>query len=159
VAPGVLDARRCLAHLVQASGSFPVEFRAALGDRLYGCDDCQDVCPENKASERRDPPRPAAPDDEPWVAVLELLGASDDELLGRYGRWYIPRREPRYLRRNALIVLGNIGDGRADAVESALRDALESTDAMLREHAAWAAARLGRVDLIEEGRLPAAARP
>src|SRR5207237_9752457 len=49
VAPGVLDARRCLAHLVQAPGSFPVELRAALGDRLYGCDDCQDACPEDQA--------------------------------------------------------------------------------------------------------------
>src|SRR5205807_8136934 len=50
VAPGVLDARRCLAHLVQAPGAFPVEFREALGDRLYGCDDCQEVCPPNRAA-------------------------------------------------------------------------------------------------------------
>ncbi len=47
VAPGVLDARRCLAWLVQAPGVFPVEHRVALGDRLYGCDDCQEVCPVN----------------------------------------------------------------------------------------------------------------
>jgi epoxyqueuosine reductase len=157
VAPGVLDARRCLAHLVQAPGSFPVEFRAALGDRLYGCDDCQDACPENKAAERRDVPPPPAADDEPWVAVLSVLAASDHELLARYGRWYIPRRDPRYLRRNALVVLGNIGDGRDAAVVSALRAALGGSDAMLREHAAWAAARLGRDDLVQERRVPAAA--
>jgi epoxyqueuosine reductase len=153
----VLDARRCLAHLVQAPGSFPVELRAALGDRLYGCDDCQDACPENKAAERRDAPPPPEAGDEPWVAVLSLLDASDDELLDRYGRWYIPRREPRYLRRNALVVLGNIGDGRDPAVVSALRDALAGGDATLREHAAWAATRLGRDDLVEEPRLPATA--
>lgn len=157
VSPGVLDARRCLAHLVQAPGSFPVELRAALGDRLYGCDDCQDACPENKAAERRDSPPPPAAGDEPWVAVLSLLAASDDELLARYGRWYIPRRDPRYLRRNALVVLGNIGDGRDAAVVSALRAALGGSDALLREHAAWAATRLGRHDLVEEGRVPAAA--
>ena len=52
VAPGVLDARRCLAWLVQAPGVFPLEYRAALGDRLYGCDDCQEVCPENAAAVR-----------------------------------------------------------------------------------------------------------
>ena len=140
---------------MQAPGAFPVEFRAALGDRLYGCDDCQDVCPENKAAERRVPPPPPAVDDEPWVAVLSLLAASDDELLARYGRWYIPRRDPRYLRRNALVVLGNIGDGRNAAVVSALQAALTGSDAMLREHAAWAAARLDRDDLVEEARLPA----
>src|SRR4051794_6172119 len=48
VAPGVVDARRCLAWLLQADGPFPVEFRAALGDRIYGCDDCQEVCPPNR---------------------------------------------------------------------------------------------------------------
>jgi epoxyqueuosine reductase len=157
VAPGVLDARRCLAHLVQAPGSFPVELRAALGDRLYGCDDCQDVCPENKAAERRHPPPPLSAGDEPWVAVLSVLHASDEELLHRYGRWYIPRRDPRYLRRNALVVLGNIGDGHDPEVVSVLRAALRRDDPLLREHAAWAAERLGRGDLIEEWPVPAAA--
>jgi epoxyqueuosine reductase len=53
VAPGVVDARRCLAWLVEAPGSFPVEFREALGDRIYGCDDCQEVCPPNRVVDRR----------------------------------------------------------------------------------------------------------
>ena len=52
VAPGVVDARRCLAWLVQQPGSFPVEYREALGDRIYGCDDCQEVCPPNRRAER-----------------------------------------------------------------------------------------------------------
>ena len=82
------------------------------------------------------------------MPVLELLAASDDELLARHGRWYIPRRQPRYLRRNALVVLGNVGDGADPAVESALRRALADPDPMLRSHAAWAAERLGRSDLI-----------
>ncbi len=56
VAPGVIDARRCLAWLVQATGEFPVEHREALGDRIYGCDDCQDVCPVNRRSAARRPP-------------------------------------------------------------------------------------------------------
>ncbi|HEY2332429.1 MAG TPA: tRNA epoxyqueuosine(34) reductase QueG, partial [Acidimicrobiales bacterium] len=59
VAPGVVDARRCLAWLVQAAGPFPVEHRAALGDRIYGCDDCQEVCPPNRAADRH---RPVPPD-------------------------------------------------------------------------------------------------
>jgi len=148
VAPGVLDARRCLAHLLQAPGDFPVEFREALGDRLYGCDDCQEACPPNRLEDRRRPPAPAAVDDEAWVPVLAVLAASDDELLSRHGRWYIPKRQPRYLRRNALVVLGNIGDGADPDVVAALRRALADPDPMLRSHAAWAAERLGRADLL-----------
>lgn len=145
VAPGVLDARRCLAWLVQAPGVFPVEHRAALGDRIYGCDDCQDVCPPNrlpaKAAGRLD-------DGEATVDLLWVLGADDDELLDRLGRWYIPHRDPRYLRRNALVALGNSGIGDDDAVEDALRRHLAFGDAMIQAHAVWAAARLGRHDLL-----------
>ena len=148
VAPGVLDARRCLAALVQAPGPFPVEFRAALGDRLYGCDDCQDVCPPNRAAEREHPAPPAGATDEAWVPVLEVLDMSDADLLARFGRWYVPRRQPRYLRRNALVVLGNVGDGAHPAVEAALRRAIASDDPLVRMHALWAARRMGRDDLV-----------
>ena len=148
VAPGVLDARRCLAHLLQAPGDFPLEFREALGDRIYGCDDCQEACPPNRSEDRRRPPPLAGAGDQAWVPVLEVLAASDEDLLARYGRWYIPRRQPRYLRRNALVVLGNVGDGSDPEVEAALRRALADPDDMLRRHAAWAAERLGRSDLL-----------
>ena len=57
VSPGVIDGNRCLAWLVQSAEDFPHEFREALGDRIYGCDDCQDVCPINKFEERIDGPR------------------------------------------------------------------------------------------------------
>jgi len=82
------------------------------------------------------------------VPVLDILSASDAELLDRHGRWYIPRRQARYVRRNALVVLGNVGDGEDPAVEAALRRALADPDPLLREHAAWAARRLGRDDLV-----------
>jgi epoxyqueuosine reductase len=153
----VLDARRCLAHLVQSPGAFPVEFRAALGDRLYGCDDCQTPCPENRRAARQTAPADAGGGDEPFVDVLALLAMSDDELLRRYGRWYIPRRDPRYLRRNALVVLGNIGDGGDQRVVAALRRVLGGDDGLLREHAAWAAQRLGRPDLVPPARVIAPA--
>jgi epoxyqueuosine reductase len=148
VAPGVVDARRCLAWLVQQAGVFPRELRAALGDRLYGCDECQEVCPPNQRAEHRAPA--PAPEDaaEAWVPLVELLRSTDAELLARHGRWYVPKREPRWLRRNALVVLGNVGDGRSPEVEAALRAALEHPDPMLRAHAAWAADRLDRRDLV-----------
>lgn len=150
IAPGVLDARRCLAWLLEAPGSFPVAYREALGGRIYGCDDCQEACPPNRLADRQHPPPPAGPDAEPRVSLVALLDATDAELLDNYGRWYIPGRQARYVRRNALVALGNVGDGDDPAVTRVLRAALDSGDEMLREHAAWAAERLGRPDLLAE---------
>ena len=149
VAPGVLDARRCLAWLLEAPGMFPREHRRALGDRIYGCDECQEVCPPNRAAARHDPPPPADRQrHERAVPVLDLLTASDADLLDHFGRWYIPRRQARYIRRNALVVLGNTGDGRDPRVEQALATALADADPIIRAHAVWAAAQLGRADLL-----------
>ncbi len=155
VAPGVVDARRCLAWLVQQAGPFPLAYRRALGDRIYGCDDCQEVCPPNALAERRRRLPPHRGDGAPqaWVPLLELLRASDTELLERHGRWYIAGRDPRWLRRNALVALGNVGDGDDPDVEAALRAALSGDDELLREHAAWAAAQLGRPDLLQRASL------
>ena len=141
VAPGVIDARRCLAWLVQAEGSFPEEFRTSLGDRLYGCDDCQEACPPNERVHRRDP---AATDDpaRTWIDLVELLDAPDDELIDRHGRWYIPRRDPRFLRRNALVALGNSGDGADPRVQQTLQRFCDGDDELLAEHASWARRRL-----------------
>ena len=148
VAPGVLDARRCLAWLLQQEGSFPREHRRALGDRIYGCDECSEVCPPNRVPDRADP-SPSTAEGRHHVAILELLGADDDELLARWGRWYIPRRDPRYLRRNALVVLGNVGRGDDPRVVEALVRHLEGPDPLLRAHAVWAARAVGRPDLVD----------
>jgi epoxyqueuosine reductase len=135
VAPGVVDARRCLAWLVQRPGSFPVEHRSALGGRIYGCDDCQEVCPPNKVDDRRHPPTSGA---DGWVELVELLDATDDELFDRHGRWYIPERDIRYVRRNALVALGNVGR-RDDAATVAVLDRYRTADdELLAEHASWA---------------------
>jgi epoxyqueuosine reductase len=177
VAPGVLDARRCLAWLLQAPGVFPFEHRAALGDRIYGCDDCQEVCPPNRVVLR--PSRRTGPDQEDEANregdregardgegeggrhgrrqsapqseadLLEMLAATDAWLVARYGRWYIPRRDPRYLRRNALIALANTADGRSPSVESAVQRYLTGPDELLRAHAVWAVLRLSRSDLLD----------
>jgi epoxyqueuosine reductase len=162
VAPGVLDARRCLAWLLEAPGSFPVEYREALGGRIYGCDECQEACPPNKARDRRDPPPAAGAHDEAWVELVGLLESSDDDLLARFGRWYVPRRQARYLRRNALVALGNVGDGSDPAVARVLSRALAGADPLVREHAEWAAHRLGRGDLVaaaHDTAVPAARPP
>ena len=169
VAPGTVDARRCLAWLVQADGVFDPDYRVALADRIYGCDDCSEVCPPNRVRVRqragaaappdhrtqvqvavpdqggRSSDRPArrADDPQPQVPVLDLLETSDDELLSTYGRWYIPRRQPRYLRRNALVVLANVGEPSEPRVRAAVDRALRDPDALIRAHAVWCARRLG----------------
>jgi epoxyqueuosine reductase len=150
--PGVVDARRCLAWLVQAPRSFPEEYRSALGDRMYGCDECQQVCPVNRLAERSQTPAPSESDGTGSVDLLTLLASSDDDLMAAHGRWYVAHRDPRYLRRNALVVLGNIGDGRDPSTEATLRHWLDADDAMLAEHARWAARALGRADLVERAR-------
>ncbi len=149
VADGVLDARRCLAWLLEAPGTFPPEHREALGGRVYGCDDCQTACPINRRADRDSPPPGAGPGEEPTVDLLELLGSSDEELLARFGRWYIPRRQARYLRRNALVALGNVAEGADPGVAGALGRALADPDPLIRGHAVWAAVRLGRTDLAD----------
>ncbi len=149
VAPGVVDARRCLAWLVQAPGAFPREHREALADRIYGCDDCQEVCPPNRREVRHGVAEVVDdPGAEAWVPLVQMLASSDDELLARHGRWYIPRREPAYLRRNALLALGNTADGTHPEVSSALETALTHSDPVVRSHAVWAARRLDRADLL-----------
>jgi len=151
VADGVLDASRCLAWLVQAPGSFPVEFREALGDRIYGCDECQQVCPINRIADRRRPPAPPEADSVTLVDLLDLLAASDAELLAAHGRWYIAGRDPRYLRRNALVALGNIGDARDPATVATIARWARCEDELLAEHARWAADRLGHADRTRQG--------
>ena len=150
VEPGVLDARRCLAWLVQARGVFPVEHRIALGRRIYGCDECQDVCPPNRLEIRRRPPPPAEAADEAEVDLLDIIEERDDDvLLERYGRWYIADRQARHLRRNAIIALGNVGSGTDPRVGAALAACLADPDPLIRGHAVWTAGRLGRRDLTE----------
>jgi epoxyqueuosine reductase len=135
--PGVLDATRCLSWTTQSPGSVPESMRLALEDRVYGCDICQDVCPWNRGIEKR---RAGAPvRGEPVVSLVDWLEREDDELRRAYERLYVPRNDGRFLKRNALVALGNAGGSEhAHAIEPYL----EHEDGMLRETAAWALARI-----------------
>ena len=82
------------------------------------------------------------------MELAVLLTAPSDELLARFGRWYIPRRDPRYLRRNALVVVGNTPDLAPDEVFTLLWPYLVGPDPLLRAHAVWAARRHRRQDVL-----------
>ena len=137
---GVLDSTRCLSYWTQAPGPIPENFREELGAQVYGCDICQDVCPWNRGIEKRRARRLVEPEAEPVVSLLDWLAASDKDLRERYERLYFPRKDPAYLRRNALVAAGNSGD---PALAHAAVRYREHPDPLLREHAEWALERLG----------------
>jgi epoxyqueuosine reductase len=137
--PGTLDSTRCLSYWTQAPAPIPRDYRAELGAQVYGCDICQDVCPWNRGIEKRraglQPPDGA----EPHVSLVDWLERDADELRRNYDRLYVPRNDSRYLRRNALVALGNVGEAEHHAV---LERYADGDDELLREHAEWAGARL-----------------
>jgi epoxyqueuosine reductase len=135
--PGVLDATRCLSYWTQAGSSIPEEYRGELGAQVYGCDICQDVCPWNRGVEKRRAGQVPPEGAEPFVSLADWLEADGDELAERYDRLFVPRNEPRFLRRNALVALANTGGDPELA-----RPYADGGDPLLREHAEWALARL-----------------
>jgi len=137
--PGELDATRCLSYWTQAPDAVPDPYRAELGATVYGCDVCQEVCPWNRSTERRRVQSVAPSDATPVVSLREWLRRDGEDLVEELRRLYLPRNDPRWLRRNALIVAGNAGDG--ELVADVERYA-ECDDEVLREAACWA---LGRI--------------
>jgi epoxyqueuosine reductase len=112
--PGVLDATRCLSYWTQTAGPMPEDVMDALDDRVYGCDICQDVCPWNRGVERRRAYRPLSDGAEPVVTLADWLGTDGSRLVADVDRLFVPRNDARWLRRNALVALGNRG-GPGDA--------------------------------------------
>ncbi|WP_423228637.1 tRNA epoxyqueuosine(34) reductase QueG [Pseudaquabacterium inlustre] len=142
VAPYRVDARRCISYLtIEHDGPIPVEFRAAMGNRIYGCDDCQLVCPWNKYAGRS---ALADFDPRPAVAAAELLAlwAWDEAAFLRHTEGSAIRRIglARW-RRNLAVALGNAWRQTGDAaIAAALQAALPAADALLSEHINWALA-------------------
>jgi epoxyqueuosine reductase len=145
VGPYQLDARRCISYLtIENKGPIPRELRAKVGDRVFGCDECQDVCPFNAREDR-----PAAPELSPaairtevdLIELLELGAAAYRRLVKRSALRRIGREQ---LRRNAAVALGNSGDARAAGPLA--RVVRTDPSGLVRAHAAWALGRLGGVE-------------
>ena len=143
--PGVIDAGKCLAWILQKPGIIAPQYREAIGARMYGCDSCQDACPPSMRLAQHEN---VASDAQIVVDVLELLSLNDAEILERYGRWYIAGRDPRWVRRNALVVIGNTASLHNEKAQAVVAAHVRSADPILRAHAVWAASRLGMSSII-----------
>ena len=142
VAPRVINARRCIAYLtIESKEGIPVEFRSMIGNRLFGCDICQEVCPFNEGRAGRQEIRMDELKAESGVGdSLDLAGIlaieNDGQFLERFAGLPIMRAKRRGLLRNACIVAGNSGD---KSYISPLKTLIQrESDEMLMEHAQWA---------------------
>jgi epoxyqueuosine reductase len=134
--PFRLDARRCISYLtIELRGPIPVELRRAMGNRIFGCDDCLAVCPWNRFAQAgqlmktHERPDLARPD------LRELLALDEAGFKRRFGGTPMLRTGRRGLRRNVCVALGNTGDERAVL---ALQEAASDPDPLVSEHARWA---------------------
>ncbi len=139
VAPHRLDARRCISYLtIELAGSIPLEFRPAIGNRIYGCDDCQLVCPWNKfarpSAEKDFAPRHGLDD----AQLAELFSWSEAEFLDRTRGSAIRRIGYERWLRNIAVALGNAPP--SPEVLEALRSRAQHPSALVREHVEWALA-------------------
>jgi epoxyqueuosine reductase len=103
---------------------------------VYGCDICQDVCPWNRGVEKR---RAGEPVGHGHVDLVSWLEADGRAVVDRYDRLYVPRNDPRWLRRNAAVALGNVG---SDEHVAPLERAAAGDDELVAEHARWALERI-----------------
>jgi len=147
VEPRVLDATRCISYLtIELKGEIPEPLREPSGPLVYGCDICQDVCPWNEKFARPLPgaspfsPRDALAGRDARTLARELLDMTQEEFAAAFSGSPMKRAKLRGLKRNAVVALGNIAN-RDDA--DVLARALDDPEPLVREHAAWAIARLG----------------
>ncbi len=139
-APQQLDARRCVSYLtIENKGAIPEEFRVAMGDRIYGCDDCLTACPWNRfAQESRESSFAAREFVHGW-ALRDFLALNDDGFRALFKKSPIKRIKRRGFLRNVCVALGNVGT-RDDL--PALERAAQDAEPLIAEHAQWAVRRI-----------------
>lgn len=137
VGPYQVDARLCISYLtIELKGSIPVELRAKMGNRIYGCDDCQFVCPWNKFAQTTKEPDFAAREQLTDQALLDLFAWSENDFLKNTEGTAIRRIGYESWLRNISVALGNAQYDQA--IINALKDKRESASPILKEHIEWA---------------------
>ena len=140
VGPHQLDARRCIAYLtIENRGDIPEHLRAEMGRWVFGCDECQDICPHNHAPDPSNEHEFAARPGHAFLDLEWVLRTDDDTLREHFNGSPIGRARPIGLKRNAAVVLGNLGD---PAARPALLQALSHPSSIVQSHARWALERL-----------------
>lgn len=142
-APYLLDARRCLSYLtIELKGPLPRDLRPLLGNRIFGCDVCQAVCPWNRGRQGHSLPHPALQPQPDRVAprLLELLTLDEEGFQQRFRNSPVRRIKRRGLLRNVAVALGDWGD---PAAVPALVRALGDPEPLVRGHVAWALGQIG----------------
>lgn len=140
IAQGVIDATRCLSYITQMKGIVPKPFRQKMGRRIWGCDICQTVCPENRGTDTSSE-SVFGPDKElAYPELVPILHLSNKDFIKKYGHTAVAWRGVNTLKRNAIIALGNTGC--RDAIPE-LIPFLQSPRGELRASAAWALGKLG----------------
>jgi epoxyqueuosine reductase len=135
-APFQLDARRCISYLtIELKGSIPVELRPAIGNRIFGCDDCLQVCPWNRFAREGQMMKAHARPDLAQPDLVELLSLEEGGFKRRFAGTPMLRAKRRGLLRNVCVALGNIGDEKA---LPALQEAESDHEPLVAEHATWA---------------------
>ena len=144
VAPYVIDNRKCISFLtIELRGPIPRDIRPLVGDWVFGCDICQDVCPVNwKAAPALEPAFRKRHDFDAPV-LLPLLELDDEGFRERFRGSPVKRAKRAGLQRNVCVALGNIGD---PVAVPALAKALRTAEPLVREHAAWALGKIGSPD-------------
>ena len=136
IAPFQLDARRCISYLtIELKGSIPEKYRPAIGNRIFGCDDCLTVCPWNRFARTSRLMQRHARDDLKTPDLLQLLPLDEAGFKRRYRGTPIERSKRRGLLRNVCVALGNVGD--ASALPTLQRATLDP-EPLVAEHAGWA---------------------
>ncbi len=147
VAPYVIDNRKCISFLtIELRGAIPREMRPLVGDWVFGCDICQDVCPVNRKAAVSQEPAFQQRHDFAAPTLLPLLELDDEGFRERFRNSPIKRAKRVGLQRNVCVALGNIGD--PVAVPSLLQS-LQSADTLVRQHAAWALGRIGGAEAAQ----------
>ncbi|HEX3625225.1 MAG TPA: tRNA epoxyqueuosine(34) reductase QueG [Verrucomicrobiae bacterium] len=138
--PFQLDARRCISYLtIELKGPIPEEFRRAIGNRIYGCDDCLAACPWNRFARHGQLMKSHERKDLEQVDLIELLSLDQAGFKARFAGSPILRTKRRGLLRNVCVALGNVGDVSA---LPALEKASQDPEPLIAEHARWAVDRI-----------------
>jgi epoxyqueuosine reductase len=139
-APYKLDARRCISYLtIESKGPIPPEFRKAIGNRIYGCDDCLAVCPWNKFAQQGRETKLAARDELRAPLLADLAGLDDSRFRARFTKSPVKRIGRDRFIRNVLIAIGNSNDG---ALAITAKRLLDDDSPLVRGAAVWALSQL-----------------